>query len=199
MRRTYRRKNSRQQQNSEPQIKTVLTPPVQQYSTIQQSPTLLSQIPKVQIAQPFDKNMETVLRQQKKILHLNRFLTFLMVIIAVGIGYLAIAQFRQTHSSETLDSSNRVLAVNIDSDLESSDISDEEQIKNALKNGGLMRINPDNISKNLKYKLDRYAAGDSTNHYWVLGAFLNYIASEGWELVQAPSSGLSQMFYFRKK
>lgn len=103
-------KSSRQQQSSEPQTKTVLTPTVQQYSAIQQSPTLLSQIPKVQVAQPFDKNMETVLRQQKKILHLNRFLTFLMVIIAVGIGYLAIAQFRQTHSSETLDSSNRVLA-----------------------------------------------------------------------------------------
>ena len=126
------------------------------------------------------------------------YIEFLLFILVVGVVYLGISQYRQTHSSDGLDSSNRVLVVEINNDLSESEKSDNKQINEALANGGMIRISTNNINSTLKSKIERYGATNSGGSYWVLGALLNYIASEGWTFVQGPSSGLSQNYYFIK-
>ena len=126
-------------------------------------------------------------------------ITILLLIIAIGLGYLVFVQYRQSNSSDKLDSSNRVLVIELREDLAEADISDEKQVRNALKNGGMIRLNISDLGSSLKSKIEPYAASNSDNRYWILGAFLNYISSEGWELTQAPTTGLSQLYYFKKR
>lgn len=180
-------------------------PAAQQLTSVQSPAMQPVSAPQTPIPQPVymapsvTPNNDKVISLQKAILRWNRLLAFLLLIAAVGVGYLAYVQFRQSHSSDTMDSTNRVLVIEIDEDLKSDEISDETQVKNALKNGGMIRLKSSDLSKTLKLNLDKYAAANEDGTYWVFGALLNYIASEGWELVQAPSSGLSQSYYFRKK
>ena len=123
----------------------------------------------------------------------------MLIILTIIVFYLAFSQFRKNNTTEIFNSTNRVLLVEIDSDLERDDLSDYTQIQNALKDGGTMRLNPNNLDKTLDSKIDYYAATDSNGQFWVLGALLNYIASEGWELVQAPTTGLATNYYFIRK
>ena len=91
---------------------------------------------------------------------------------------------------------SQVLVVEINGE-ESESYSDEIQIRRALKNGGMIILNNVNMDDDeFKMKIQDYGADDSKGNYWVLGAILNYIANEGWELVHAPSSGLSNTYYF---
>ncbi|MFA5546430.1 MAG: hypothetical protein WDA14_12345 [Sphaerochaetaceae bacterium] len=123
----------------------------------------------------------------------------LLILILIGLTYLSINVYRETNSSEVIDSSGRVLLVGIGSD--DSDLSDETQVKNALSNGGMVQLS---MSKDtLKDVLSSdvygyYGASDSEGYYYTLGALLNYIASRGWTLIQAPSTGLSDEYYFIK-
>lgn len=169
--------------------------PVIQQPIVQQ-PIIQTPCP---VASTDAKTLEKYFLRQKRILTACRTLEFLLLFVTIGIGYLVFAQYRQTHSSDSLDSSNRVLVVQIDDDLKASELSDDEQIKNALKNGGMIRIKISDMDSSLKQKIERYAAIGSDRNYWVIGALLNYLASEGWELTQAPTTGLTQMYYFRKK
>ena len=170
-----------------------------QYAT-QQAPQLTPQFTNVNAPAPTSQKIETLLQQQKKILRTSRCLALFLLIAAIGIGYLAYVQYRQTHSSDSLDSSNRVLVLELNNDLTASNVSDERQIANALKNGGLIRLKADEVAdSSLQPKIEKYSAMDSSGMYWVLGALLNYISSEGWELIQSPTTGLSQLYYFRKK
>ncbi len=142
--------------------------------------------------------IDRVLNTDKKASFGGFFVKLLLTIIAVGVAYLAIAQFRESHTSEYYDSSNRVLIVEIDDDIAVSDLSDSTQINKALSNGGMIRLSNSSIEDSLSYKIERYAASDSSGSYWVLGALLNYISSEGWRFVQAPQSGLNDKYYFVK-
>lgn len=169
--------------------------PIIQQPVVQQ-PLIQTPCP---VASTDEKTLRKYFKRQKHILAVCYTLEFLLFIISIGIGYLVFSQYRQTHSSDSLDSSNRVLVVQIDDDLKSDDLSDDVQIKNALKNGGMIRMKTIDIDRSLKQKIDRYAATGSDGNYWVIGALLNYLASEGWELTQAPTTGLSPMYYFRKK
>ena len=80
----------------------------------------------------------------------------------------------------------------------STDQSDMTQIKNAFNNGGMIKLDPNNISTDLKWQMESYGAADTDGMYWVTGAVLNYVASRGWTLVQAPTTGLANCYYFTK-
>ena len=124
----------------------------------------------------------------------------LVVLLIVLCGYLCYVVFRSTNSTGVIDSNHRVLIVSLENGLSDSYRSDKTQMKNALEDGGMVRIRPTNediiYSVGIDY-LD-YGASDSDGNYWTIGALLNYIASRGWTLVQTPSTGLSSDYYFIK-
>ena len=124
----------------------------------------------------------------------NLFVVLLLLMITICVGYLAISQYKETKGK----SQRRVLFVEIDSDISKDKISDSTQIKNAIENGGMMRVEPSAVDPYLDKKIGDFAALDADGNYWVTGAILNYLASEGWELVQGPSSGLAMDYYFVK-
>ena len=127
-------------------------------------------------------------------------LIVLVVLLIVLCGYLCYVVFRSTNSTGVIDSTHRVLIVSLENGLSDSYRSDKTQMKNALEDGGMVRIRPTNediiYSVGIDY-LD-YGASDSDGNYWTIGALLNYIASRGWTLVQTPSTGLSSDYYFIK-
>lgn len=113
-----------------------------------------------------------------------RFIKLMLFLIAAGVLWIA------------LQSSSRVLVVEIRSI--SSGISDEAQVRNALFNGGCIRL--ENSSECYAELLGSgyydYGARNSDRYFYITGAALNYIASKGWTLVQAPSSGETGYYYF---
>ena len=134
---------------------------------------------------------KTIIVQHKDIL-----VRILLIILVGCVGYLVFSRFREKNSSDSIDSSNRVLIVYMDNS--TSDQSDMTQIKNAFNNGGMIKINPNDISTELKWEMESYGATNSDGMYWITGAFLNYVASRGWNLIQAPTTGLANCFYFTK-
>ena len=163
----------------------------------------ISNEPRIQIG-PYNNNMssqendgkEYYIPTKKRIDLQYIIIIALLSVIAAGILYLTISQYRQNNKSELLGSSNRVLVVEINNSLSEEDVSDNTQRKNALANGGMIRLNSENLDSSFKIALEPYAAQNASGYYWVLGSSLNYISSEGWQLVQGPSSGLSNMFFF---
>ena len=129
--------------------------------------------------------------------HKDIMVRILLFILAACVGYLVFSKFREKNSGENIDSSNRVLVVYMNSD-SSTDQSDMTQIKNAFNNGGMIKLDPNNISTDLKWQMESYGAADADGMYWVTGAVLNYVASRGWTLVQAPTTGLVNCYYFTK-
>ena len=127
-------------------------------------------------------------------------LIVLVVLLIVLCGYLCYVVFRSTNSTGVIDSSHRVLIVSLENGLSDSDRSDKTQVKNALEDGGRVRIRPNNddITYSVGNDYKDYGARDSDGTYWTTGALMNYIASRGWTLVQAPSTGLSSDYYFIK-
>ncbi len=129
--------------------------------------------------------------------HKDILIRIMLFILVACVGYLVFLKFREKNSSENIDSSNRVLVVYMNSD-SSTDQSDMTQIKNAFNNGGMIKLDPNDISTELKLQMESYGAADADGMYWVTGAVLNYIASRGWNLVQAPTTGLVSTYYFTK-
>lgn len=123
----------------------------------------------------------------------------LLILIVIALAYISASIYLGNNSTEVLDSTNRVLVVRIDE--EASEYSDATQVKNALEKGGMIQVklDGDSLEKVLgSYIFGNYGAKGADGYYYTLGAFLNYIASRGWTFVQAPSSGLSNYYYFKK-
>ena len=124
----------------------------------------------------------------------------LVVLLIVLCGYLCYGVYRSTNSTGVIDSTHRVLIVSLEDDLPDSKRSDKTQVKNALEDGGMVRIRPNNddITYSVGNDYIYYGAIDSDGTYWTTGALMNYIASRGWTFVQAPTSGLTDNYYFIK-
>ena len=137
--------------------------------------------------------------EEKKIIVKNKdvLVRILLFILVACVGYLAFLKFREKNIGESIDSSNRVLVVYMESD-SSANQSDMTQIKKAFDNGGMIRLDTNNISTDFRLQMEPYAASDTDGMYWVTGAVLNYIASRGWKLLQAPTTGMSNYYYFTK-
>lgn len=123
---------------------------------------------------------------------------FLLIVIAIGICYLCYVEFQ---GSQSIDATPAVLILYCESDYASDDdLSDTTQIRNALADGGMISVKIDNdwLRTNFGAEYTHYGASNADGYHYTLGALLNYIASQGWTLVQAPSSGLSEYFYFTR-
>jgi len=120
-------------------------------------------------------------------------LTVILIIIALEIGYLCFVQFQ-----------SKILIVDIESveaeDLDEADYSDSIQIQNALDNGGMIVINLESnwLKNNFDSNYNAYGANDSNGYMYILGGVINYTASKGWKLIQGPTSGLSNIYYFER-
>lgn len=99
-----------------------------------------------------------------------------------------------------ISSIHRILLVRMENKVSYSDASDSVQVNNALRNGGsiVIKDSNDGYKKAFGEEYGRYGASDSSGYYYTKGAVLNYIASRGWKLIQAPSSGLTDEYYFVK-
>ena len=78
--------------------------------------------------------------------------------------------------------------------------SDKTQVENALKNGGtiFVPLSSDGLEKAFGKSYVSYGATNSKGYVYLEGAAMNYIISKGWSLIQAPSTGLSSIYYFEK-
>lgn len=126
-------------------------------------------------------------------------ISLLLALIVIGLAYLSFDVYRENNASESMDSSNRVLLVHILS--EDSEFSDVTQVKNALSNGGMIQLelSVESLEKALgSEQYGVYGASNSDGYHYILGALLNYIASRGWSLIQAPTSGLANQYYFTR-
>ncbi len=123
----------------------------------------------------------------------------LLILIVIALAYISTTIYLGNNSTEVFNSTNRALVIRIDE--EATEYSDATQVKNALEKGGMIqvKISGDSLKEVLgSAKFGNYGAMGADGYYYTLGAFLNYIASRGWTFVQAPSSGLSNYYYFRK-
>ncbi len=121
---------------------------------------------------------------------------FLLRIATICLLLLLLLQIWQSHSFGIIPSSSRVLVVQLSQDMD--DISDKTQVENALKNGGMIKVDVEKLTNSFGYEYQYYGASDSEGTFYTLGGVLNYIASKGWTLVQPPTTGLSDMYYFVK-
>ncbi len=137
-------------------------------------------------------------RPSKKFFVISLISLLLSLICTLGVAYLAFSCYQQSVTEDTyeLNQQTQLLIVEINADLTNDQISDSTQIKNALKNGGQIRLNMDSLDSSIDSAIGNYGASDAEGNYWVFGALMNYISNQGWELVQAPSSGLSDEYYF---
>lgn len=142
------------------------------------------------------KSRKELVRTRKALSTLVTFLVILCLIVGAAIF------LEHFNGMGLVKSNHRVLVLTVlnDSKDKDSDFSDSVQIKNALNNGGLIRV--DLSEDNLFQSFDRrtiqtYAALDENGSYWPLGALLNYIASNGWTLVEAPDNVILT-YYFVK-
>ena len=87
-----------------------------------------------------------------------------------------------------------VLVIEKTNDVEESELSDIIQITNAIKNGGLIKIKSESdwISSHFPSEYIRYGAMNNDGAMWTEGAYLNYIAHKGWQLIDAEND----MLYF---
>ena len=130
-----------------------------------------------------------------------KFIKVMLLLIAIGTLWLG------------LQTSSRVLVVEINTSVSldseasgwakllSGETSDRTQVRNALRNGGLIKLGNSSESYASLLGSDYYSYGarDSDNYFFISGAALNYIASQGWTLVQAPESGTVGTYYFVRK
>lgn len=127
-------------------------------------------------------------------------IVFLLVVLVLGIGYLCVSDFRSKNSSDTLTSTNRVLTLSIHANNEN--FSDSTQVKNALNNGGMIILKSlDYTSINEAFRSlpwTSFGANNKEGYVFLEGALLNYIASQGWTLIQAPATGLGTMYFFTR-
>ena len=89
----------------------------------------------------------------------------------------------------------QVLCVDME-DRDGFEVSDYSQIDDALRYGGQIIVNLNQLDATLQLDTEMYAAVNSEGRYYTEGALLNYIASRGWTLVQHESFG--DMYYFIK-
>lgn len=95
-------------------------------------------------------------------------------------------------------SNNRAtLVVYIDSEVpadreENTGAESEPGFRYALENGGTIKGTRKSYESSIGYKLSYFGSYEESDDYTFKGALLNYIASEGWELVQADGN----TFYF---
>lgn len=131
----------------------------------------------------------------------NRRKSIITILILLLLAFLIVLHFNIIQINHI--NSKAVLMVSIvsESDVDASNnITDETQVRNALKNGGMIIVV--NSSEGFKKAFGEYytsfGAANKDNKVYLVGAAINYIASNGWTLVQGPSSALSTDFYFEK-
>ncbi len=123
---------------------------------------------------------------------------FFLFILVIEIGYLCFMMYQEYFDKNI---STRTLIINIgDIDDTDTEFSDSTQIENALSNGGMIIISLDSdwLDTNFDKDYSIYGANDSKGMFYIMGGVINYISSNGWLLVQAPSSGLNNSYYFTK-
>lgn len=127
------------------------------------------------------------------------FTIFLLLLITCGIVYLCYSDYRKTNATETIDSTRRILILKVSDSANS--YSDSTQVRNVLNTGGtiiLKSFEGDSIDKVFDESWNSYGGPDAKGYHFIDGALLNYIAIRGWNLIQAPSTGLGQVYYFTK-
>lgn len=131
---------------------------------------------------------------------LGGFVKFLLFMIAVLLCVLVVFEVNDRYGVvEEVDPVHGALVVGI-TDVGDEDLSDSTQIRNAVEDGGMMIIALDGdwLDENFISGYGMYGAVDSDGYYYTLGTVLNFIASEGWELVQGPTSGLADRYLFSR-
>ena len=121
--------------------------------------------------------------------------SLIVLIIAIVLGLMVYYMIGSDLSEEY-----RILTVSFSSFSEEVERSDCIQVENALKYGGQIIVLNENDGYEYAFgrEYERYGALNGSNMYYTRGAVLNYIASKGWNLVEAPTTGLSDNFYFSK-
>ena len=129
----------------------------------------------------------------------NVFLIITSIIIMCLLIIMLIVEVKQYKIVEKKNHPSKYQTLCISrstSDLD-DDCSDHLQIQNAIADGGQIIINLGKESDAFWWEneVSKFGAYNSNGYYYTWGAFLNYVASQGWELV---SENLPNV-YFKKE
>ena len=100
----------------------------------------------------------------------------------------------------TGDKNHKVLIVTIDKN-PSGIAADDEYIRKALKNGGLICVNADTVQRIDPDWLNQYDTTNKEGRYLVFPMVLNWVSSKGWRLQTVFCINLNAMnkeYYFIK-
>ena len=156
-------------------------------------------IPETALSASQETSSSEILLLQKKLIKLGTICMALLIIIALGVLLTAFTQISHNSSDKGATASDKILLVEVSGHLEEDDVSDSVQIEAALRNGGQMRVNTSLLDSSYQALMSEYGASDSEGMYWTNGAWLNYIASQGWELVGVPGNAVTGDYCFIKK
>ena len=143
----------------------------------------------------------------KKIIERNRSNSLLAVIGTMGVLLIILTVcaiylcFKVSKGSVGVASNHAVLILSIESDIQTEELSDSDQVLNALNRGGMIRIGSD--IESMEYSLGTsfwsYGARNTDGEVWTYGAILNYISNQGWNLVQVTyASQPTVQYYFTR-
>ena len=127
------------------------------------------------------------------------FAIILLMLIVCGITYLCCSDYLGKNATEIIDSTSRILILKVSDS--ANNYSDSTQGKNVINKGGtiiLKDFDSDSINAVFGEYWNSYGGADANGYHYLDGALLNYIASKGWNLIQAPSTGLGSTYYFTK-
>lgn len=139
---------------------------------------------------------EQTKREERKI-SLLKSIKITLILLLISNLYLCLNVYRENRHSFLDKSKHRVLIVSfVNESVE--DVSDSRQISQGLDNGGHIRIadSNDGYHKAFSDKFEYYGATNYEGMYWSKGAVLNYIASEGWTLIQRESLSYNNDEYY---
>lgn len=130
---------------------------------------------------------------------LTGFAIFLLFLIVCGITYLCFSGYLEKNATKIMDSTRRILILKVNDS--ANNYSDSTQGKNVINQGGtiiLKDFDSDSIEAIFGENWNSYGGADANGYHFLDGALLNYIASKGWNLIQAPNTGLGNTYYFTK-
>ena len=133
--------------------------------------------------------------KKRKVGAVSIIIVLLLLLVIEGI-VLFVFIFIDKSDNDISQSSPKlgVLVVAKDNENDESELSDGIQIVNAIQNGGLIKIKTESdwISNHFPAEYVRYGAMNSNGVMWTDGAYLNFIAHKGWQLIAVEDN----VFYF---
>ncbi len=136
--------------------------------------------------------MNTPIDSNKKRKPITIIFCFLLLLVIESAVICILLFIEKPNNDVTLDRQKSMILIVDATNDDESELSDSTQIANAVQSGGMIKISPESewISSHFPPEYIKYGAMNSNGIMWTEGAYLNYIASMGWQLIAVENKVL---------